>query len=1439
MRLGRWVTGGLYTIAGSASSSGYSGDDGPAAAALLDLPVAVAVDNSGDLYISDLLNNRVQEIAADNGIQRGQAMTGGDIYTVAGSATGIFGSGGMGGPGTAAQFYYVYGIAVDPDGDLFIADRFNNDVDEAISNSDTPFGTSPTGDGVTVSQADGSQVTFYPQSGGNCTAPYVQAGSGGYCTLPENVAATLSYSSGGGGTYTYSPEPGESYTYSSGGALRSESDAAGDTLLVSYGSPSPGSGNCPSSANWCQTVTSASGRALTIGYNSADLVTSVTDPMARSWTYGYTSSDLTSATDSMSNKTSYTYGAGSTGNPQLANDLLTITKPNAQPGGPDVGDDTVTVYDAYGRVTSQTDPKGWFTAFNYCVNVGDGSCLNTATDTGSTTVTDPDGDTTVDTYSLGSLTGEADLTGGTTLTSAEAFAPDQSVTGSGSGSQLDTATIDGNGNITTVSYDNHGNRTSVSAPDGVGTQSAAATQQFTGLDRANCSSAQIASSNCSASEGPPPVAPGGVITPPSSAPPQGITWTLYDTGGNELYSTTGVYEPGSSTAAYSQTTYQLFNGNSVTLSGNNITCTASAPSPSVPCATISADKVVTQLAYNAEGDLTSTSTPDGNPGSETAKTTYGYDADGEQTSETSPDGNLAGASTGNYTTISTYNNDGQQTSVSDGDGSGHTVTPRTTSYGFDADGNPTTVDDARGYTTTTAYNADDEATLVTDPDDNATLTCYDGGGNTVQTIPPAGVAANSLTAASCPASYPGGYSTRLASDATVDTFDSDGNLTQETTPAPAGQSGYETTTYAYDGDGNVLTTTAPPTANGGPSQVTTDTYNSADELIAETTGYGTDAASTVSYCYNPSGDQTSMIYPDGNTSGVAPCETSSPWDVSAASYPAQAAYQTTYSYDSADELVSTTAPATSAAPDGATTSETYDAAGNTLTSTDPNDVTTTWTYTPLGQAATIAYSGSSAHAVSYGYDADGNLIAMNDATGTSGYLYDSFDELISATDGAGQTSGYGYDADGLVSSVTYPLPAAATWATTSAATDTYDPADVLTKITDFNGNAITVGHTADGLPSSVGLGSTGDTITTTYDSTGSPSKISLQNASSTLQTFSYTEAPSSSILSECDVATGCSGPSAAYTYDAANRVTSMSPHGGTTQDYGFDASGNLTTLPGGADASNGYDHAGELTSSALAGVTTTYSYNADGERLQGAQGGSTIASATWNGAGLLTSYDDSAANMSAATYDGNGLLATATSGAGTQNLTWTAAGDLPTLLMDSDNAYIYATGSAPAEQVNLTTGAITYLVADSLGSVRGTVNSSGSLTATTSYDAWGNPASSGGLTSATPFGYAGAYTEPTGLIYLINRYYDPETGQFISVDPDVSQTLQPYAYVDDNPVSTIDPQGLAAIDWKERGRSCDGDTRWCALYVSVSVYSNFLNTIVDSLEVGFRGTAPL
>jgi hypothetical protein len=54
---------------------------------------------------------------------------------------------------------------------------------------------------------------------------------------------------------------------------------------------------------------------------------------------------------------------------------------------------------------------------------------------------------------------------------------------------------------------------------------------------------------------------------------------------------------------------------------------------------------------------------------------------------------------------------------------------------------------------------------------------------------------------------------------------------------------------------------------------------------------------------------------------------------------------------------------------------------------------------------------------------------------------------------------------------------------------------------------------------------------------------------------------------------------------------------------------------------------------------------------------------------------------------------------------------------------------------------------------------------------------------------------PRVVGYSVRRYYDPGTGQFISVDPLVDQTLTPYAYVDGNPVNMSDPLGLGGWSW--------------------------------------------
>ena len=87
------TAGAVYTVAGSATGeSGISGDGGNATASLLNEPGGVAVDASGNLYIVDGGNNRIQEVSASTG----------NISTFAGSATGATGDSGQGGSATSA-----------------------------------------------------------------------------------------------------------------------------------------------------------------------------------------------------------------------------------------------------------------------------------------------------------------------------------------------------------------------------------------------------------------------------------------------------------------------------------------------------------------------------------------------------------------------------------------------------------------------------------------------------------------------------------------------------------------------------------------------------------------------------------------------------------------------------------------------------------------------------------------------------------------------------------------------------------------------------------------------------------------------------------------------------------------------------------------------------------------------------------------------------------------------------------------------------------------------------------------------------------------------------------------------------------------------------------------------------------------------------------------
>jgi RHS repeat-associated protein len=155
-------------------------------------------------------------------------------------------------------------------------------------------------------------------------------------------------------------------------------------------------------------------------------------------------------------------------------------------------------------------------------------------------------------------------------------------------------------------------------------------------------------------------------------------------------------------------------------------------------------------------------------------------------------------------------------------------------------------------------------------------------------------------------------------------------------------------------------------------------------------------------------------------------------------------------------------------------------------------------------------------------------------------------------------------------------------------------------------------------------------------------------------------------------------------------------------------------------------------------------------------------------------------------------MSSKTSGLATEYLSWDVSAALPLLLSDGQNSYIYGPNGLPVEQIS-SGEAPTYLHHDQLGSTRLLTNSSGETTATFSYGSYGAPVSRTG-SGATPFGLAGQYTDSeSGLQYLRARFYDPGTGLFLSRDPIVDLTREPYAYAQGNPLMFIDPSGRGCM----------------------------------------------
>ncbi len=261
----------------------------------------------------------------------------------------------------------------------------------------------------------------------------------------------------------------------------------------------------------------------------------------------------------------------------------------------------------------------------------------------------------------------------------------------------------------------------------------------------------------------------------------------------------------------------------------------------------------------------------------------------------------------------------------------------------------------------------------------------------------------------------------------------------------------------------------------------------------------------------------------------------------------------------------------------------------------------------------------------------------------------------------------------------------------------------------------------------------------------------------------------------------------ASTFDAANRLLSVAQNGGGASAVTSDPDGN--TLTDASGRSMTWDSQNRMTSCTKAGVTSTYTYGADGLRRS-----STVD-------GVTTYY----------AYDGQTMIREMKRNPNTGALFNTA-----TYLQGVrggecriDETQVSESYTDPATGNTGIRGKTSWYVYDGLGSVVGEVapDAMGTMTSSPKYDVYGAVRGNPG-TASTRQGFVGGLghvsDSETGLIYMRARYYDPTQGRFESEDPAMDGGSW-FVYCDDNPINKIDDTGKAGkwvtvpgTDWEFR-----------------------------------------
>ncbi|QAU24389.1 DUF2778 domain-containing protein [Dyella sp. M7H15-1] len=770
--------------------------------------------------------------------------------------------------------------------------------------------------------------------------------------------------------------------------------------------------------------------------------------------------------------------------------------------------------------------------------------------------------------------------------------------------------------------------------------------------------------------------------------------------------------------------------------------------------------------------------------------TFNYDSGNRVTSAVDHSGRTLGYA---------YNSAGSLTTVTYPDNT-------TEQYTYDANHHMLTMQDRRGHVwVTNQYDANGRVTKQTYADNTSYQFAYITDSNNVVTATtvtdPNGnqeqVAFDPVS--SYPSSITEAYGTSLAQTATFNR-ESSGLLDSQTDALG------RTTAYAHDALGNVTRITRlSGTSNAVTTRFTyTNDYNqlaSVTDPLGHTTTFSythgcltgrTDALghSTTIQC-NAAGQPTTVQDALGHTVSL----TYRGYDLQSVTDPLGRTVN--YVVDTLGRRIAARDPL------GNVTLTQYDNNDRVTAMTDPLNQTTTQTYDGNGNLLSVTLPNTGV--IHYAYDNRNRRITRTDAMNQSeSWTYDGMGDVLTHTDRKGQTTDLSYDALNRKSLVSY--------ADGSGIQASYDAGNRITSLTDSTSGTLSWDY--DGLDRVTSTSAPQGSVSYTYDAAGRRTSM-----------------------------TAAAQATANYGYDNANRLTTIT-QGSETVQLAYDADNRRATLtlPNGITVNYGYDTASELT-----GLTytqgngtplgnLTYGYDADGRIIS--KGGSfatdVLPTATTQPATFDLNDRETNFNGQALTYDANGNLTSD----GTNTYTWNARNQLAQIsqggavqlsfsydafgrrtsktVQGTATQFLYDGMNAVQETQGGTINPIliglgiderfarndvtgrTYFLTDLLNSTIALTDPTGAIRQRYSYDPYGNVTPSDTTTGFTnPYQYTGREADSPGLYYYRARYYSPMMSGFISEDPITfgGGQLSFYAYVGGNPLSRIDPYGLASCTY--------------------------------------------